>query len=319
MKTTNKLILLVLAILTYSCEDILEENIGNDTVQILSPINNSTIESNVVNFKWNTLNGANKYRIQVYESDQVLVLDSLTNKTSITLPLNAGKYIWRVRGENYAYESIYSFPSNFSTSIPNDLTNQQVILTSPENNKFINFINVTLSWEVLKNAATYSVKLVNTTTSQELYSKADITDTSLTLDLPSFVDGTYEWRLKAKNTDTDTETKQYSARKFSIDTTVPNQPKNTLPADNSNQTANSNITYTWSIPADTGIAKSPISYIVEFASDITFTTILRTQNSDSPTLQQTFSTTGIYYWRVRAVDSAGNIGTNSTGFKFTVN
>lgn len=317
MKTTNKLILIVLAILTYSCEDILEENISNDTVQIFSPVNNSTIESNVVNFKWNPLNGADKYRIQVYESDQVLVLDSLTNKTNITLPLNAGKYIWRVRGENFAYESIYSFPSNFSTSIPNDLTNQQVILTSPENNKFINFTNITLNWEALKNAATYSVKLVNATTSEEIYSKADLTDTSLNLTLAALVDGTYEWRLKAKNTNT--ETKQYSARKFSIDTTVPNQPKNTLPTDNSTQTANSNITFTWGIAADAGSAKSPISYVVEFANDITFTTIVQTQNSDSTTLQQAFSSRGVYYWRVRAVDGAGNIGTNSIGFKFTVN
>nr|WP_199001211.1 hypothetical protein [Flavobacterium sp. ASV13] len=317
MKTINKLIIIASAILAYSCEDILEENISNDTVQILSPANNSAIESNVVSFKWNTLSGADKYRIQVYESNQVLVLDSLTSKTSITLPLNAGKYMWRVRGENYAYESIYSFPSNFSTSIPNDLTNQQVILATPENNKFINFINVTLNWEVLKNATTYSLKLVNTANSQEVYSKTDLTDTSLTLDLPTLVDGTYEWRLKAKNADT--ETKQYSANKFNIDRTVPNQPKNTLPADKSTQTVNSSATYTWSIATDTGNVKSPISYIIEFASDIDFNNIIQTQNSNSTTLQQTFSNTGIYYWRVRAVDGAGNIGINSTGFKLTVN
>lgn len=317
MKTINKLIIIASAILAYSCEDILEENISNDTVQILSPVNNSAIESNVVSFKWNTLNGADKYRIQVYESNQVLVLDSLTSKTSITLPLNAGKYMWRVRGENYAYESIYSFPSNFSTSIPNDLTNQQVILATPENNKFINFINVTLNWEVLKNATTYSLKLVNTANSQEVYSKTDLTGTSLTLDLPTLVDGTYEWRLKAKNADT--ETKQYSANKFNIDRTVPNQPKNTLPADKSTQTVNSSVTYIWSIATDTGNVKSPISYIIEFASDIDFNNIIQTQNSNSTTLQQTFSNTGIYYWRVRAVDGAGNIGINSTGFKITVN
>lgn len=317
MKTINKIILIALAILTYSCEDILEEDISDDTVQILSPANNTKIESNVVGFKWNTLTGADKYRIQVYESDQVLILDSLTTKTSITLPLSAGNYMWRVRGENYAYESVYSFPSNFSTTIPDDLTNQQVILSSPENDKFVNFIKVTLNWEALKNATSYTVKVVNTATSQEVYSKPDITDTSVTLDLPTLVDGNYEWRLKAKNTDT--ETKQYSARKFNVDTTIPNQPKNTLPTDNSTQTANSSVAYTWSIATDVGSAKSSISYIVEFASDIDFNTIIQTQNSNTTTLQQTFTNTGIYYWRVRAIDGAGNIGTNSTGFKFTVN
>jgi hypothetical protein len=317
MKTINKIILIALAILTYSCDDILEEDISDDTVQILSPANDAKIESNVVGFKWNTLKGVDKYRVQVYQSDQVLILDSLTTKTSITLPLNAGNYIWRVRGENYAYESVYSFPSNFSTIIPSNLTNQQVILSSPENDKFVNFINVSLNWEVLNNATSYSVKVINTATSQEVFSKPDLTDTSITLALTTLVDGTYEWRLKAKNADS--ETKQYSARKFNIDTTIPNQPKNTLPADNSIQTANSSVSYTWSIATDSGNAKSPISYIVEFASDVDFNTIIQTQNSNSTTLQQMFSTKGIYYWRVRAIDGAGNIGTNSTRFKFTIN
>jgi hypothetical protein len=317
MKTINKIILIALAIITYSCEDILEEDISDDTVQILSPANNAKIESNVVSFKWSSLKGADKYRIQVYQSNQVLVLDSLTTKTSITLPLNAGSYVWRVRAENYAYESVYSFPSNFSTTIPNDLTNQQVILSSPENDKFINFIKVSLNWEALNNATSYSVKVVNTATSLEVFSKADLTGTSITFELPTPADGTYEWRLKAKNADS--ETKQYSARKFNVDTTIPNQPKNTLPADNSTQTANTSITYTWSIAADAGSAKSPISYVIEFASDVDFNSIVQTQNSTSTTLQYTFPTTGVYYWRVRAIDGAGNIGTNSTGFKFTVN
>ncbi|WP_343696893.1 hypothetical protein [Flavobacterium sp.] len=317
MKTINKIILIALAVFAYSCEDILEEDISDDTIQIISPTKDAKIESNVVNFKWNTLKGADKYRIQVFESNQVLVLDSLTTKSSLTLPLESGSYIWRVRAENYAYESTYSFPSNFSTTIPDDLTNQQVILTSPDNDKFVNFINVTLNWEILEKATSYSAKVVNSSTGQEVFSKTDLTDNSVTLDLPTLADGNYEWRIKAKNDES--ETKQYSARKFNIDTTIPNQPKNTLPADNSTQTSGTTTTYTWSIASDVGNAKSPISYVIEFASDAAFTSIVQTLNSNTTSVQQSFSTAGIYYWRVRAVDGAGNIGTNSTGFKLTVN
>ena len=111
----------------------------------------------------------------------------------------------------------------------------------------------------------------------------------------------------------------FSFRKFNIDTTIPNQPKNISPADNNPQTVNSSVTYTWSIAADIGASKSPISYIIEFASDADFNSIIETQNSNSKTLLRTAPETGIYYWRVRAVDGAGNIGTNSAGFKFTVN
>jgi uncharacterized protein YegP (UPF0339 family) len=317
MKTLNKILLISLSILTFSCEDILEEDISNDTVQIISPTKDALVESNVVNFKWNSLKGADKYRIQIYEYDQVLILDSLTTKTNLTLPLEAGSYIWRVRAENYAYESTYSFPSNFSTNIPDDLTNQQVILLTPDSDKYLNFTNITLSWQQLDKATSYSVKVLNTATGQEVYPLTDVTDTSVTLNIPELADGNYEWRIKAKNADS--ETKQYGSKKFNIDTSAPNQPKNTLPADNSTQTVNTAINFTWSIATDTGIIKSPISYVIEFASDVDFNTITQTLNSNTTALQYTFSNAGTYYWRVRAIDLAGNIGTDSTGFKITVN
>jgi len=317
MKTLNKFILIGLALIAFSCEDILEEDISNDIVQAITPTKDAVIESNVVNFKWNSLKGADKYRVQVFESDQVLILDSLTTKTSLTLPLEAGSYIWRVRAENYAYQSTYSFPSNFATIIPDDLTNQQVILLMPDNDKYLNFTSITLNWEPLDKATSYSVKVVNTATGQEVYPQTDVADTSVTLDLPELADGNYEWRIKAKNAET--ETKQYGAKKFNLDTTPPNQPKNALPADNSTQAVNTSITYTWTIPTDTGNIKSPISYVIEFASDVDFNTITQTLYSNTTTLQQTFSAAGTYYWRVRGVDLAGNIGTNSTGFKITAN
>ncbi|MFD1602351.1 hypothetical protein ACFSJW_22030 [Flavobacterium artemisiae] len=317
MKTLNKIIFISLSLFMFSCEDILEEDISNDILQIISPTKDALIESNVVNFKWNSLKGADKYRVQVFESNETLVLDSLTTKTNLTLPLEAGSYIWRVRAENYAYQSTYSFPSNFATNIPDDLTNQQVILLTPDNDKYLNFTNITLNWEQLAKATSYSVRVVNSATGQEVYTQTDVTDTSLTLGAPALADGNYEWRVKAKNADT--ETKQYGAKRFNIDKTVPNQPKNSAPADNSTQTVNASVNYTWTIATDNGTVKSPISYVVEIASDVDFTNIIKTLNSNTTTLAYTFSNTGIYYWRVRAIDLAGNIGTNSTGFKVTVN
>ncbi|MDP5201883.1 hypothetical protein [Flavobacterium sp. DG2-3] len=317
MKTLNKILLISLSLFIFSCDDILEEDITNDIVQVISPTKDAVVESNVVNFKWNSLKGADKYRVQVYEYDQVLILDSLTTKTNLTLPLAAGSYIWRVRAENYAYQSTYSFPSNFSTNIPDDLTNQQVILLTPDSDKYLNFTNITLNWEQLDNATSYSVRVVNTVTGQEVYPQTDLTDTYLTLDLPELADGNYEWRVKAKNAET--ETRQYAAKRFNVDTTAPNQPKNSLPADNATQTVNTAASFTWTIASDIGNIKSPISYVVEIATDIDFTSNLQTLNSNTTTLSYTFATAGTYFWRVRAVDVAGNIGTNSTGFKITVN
>lgn len=317
MKTINKIILFALAIVTVSCEDIFEEDITNDTIQIISPLNGSIIESNVVKFQWNSLKGADKYRVQVYGTNQTIVLDSLVSKTNLTCPLIQGVYQWRVRGENFAYQSSYSFPVSFSTVISNDLTNQQVVLSSPQNDTFVNFTNVTLSWLSLPNATSYSIEVVNISNGQQVYSNTAIAGTSVTLNVPSLTDGTYEWRVKAKNSAT--ETQQYAARKFLIDTVIPNQPQNAAPANNSVQIINQQLTFTWTIATDSGAAQSPISYKIEFSNDINFATISQTSNASSTTFQQTFSTAGTYYWRVKAIDQALNVSIASAPFKFTIN
>ena len=106
---------LMLGLLSFiSCDDILEEDISNDIVQTTYPFEGAVIESNVVNFQWEELDGAKKYRVQVLDFDETVVLDSLVTKTSFLCPLSPGNYQWKVRGENFAYESNYSFSSTFS-------------------------------------------------------------------------------------------------------------------------------------------------------------------------------------------------------------
>lgn len=317
MKTINKIILFTLAIVTMSCEDIFEEDITNNSVQIISPRNGAIIESNVVNFQWNSLKGASKYRVQVYGANQAIVLDSLVSKTNLTYPLIQGEYQWRIRGENFAYQSSYSFPVSFSTVISNDLTNQQVVLSSPQNDISVNFTNVTLNWQSLPNATSYSIEVINISNGQQIYSNTAITGTSVTLNVPTLTDGTYEWRVKAKNSTT--ETLQYAVRKFSIDTVIPNQPQNVTPANNSVQIINQQLSFTWTIATDSGTVQSPISYKIEFSNDESFTTISQTSNASSTTFQQIFSTAGIYYWRIKATDQAGNVSVASAPYKFTIN
>jgi hypothetical protein len=319
MKTINKIILILLSILSFSCEDIFEEDITNDTVEIISPIEGEVIKSNVVNFHWNILKGANKYRVQVYDSNQTVVLDSLVNnKISLTYPLSAGVYEWSVSGENFGYQSVYSLPVKFSVESSDDLTNQVVILMSPTDNNYLNIINVTLNWQSILNATNYSVEVVNIDNNQSVYTNLSVVGTSVTLNIPTLLDGNYEWRVKAKNATT--ETLNFSSRRFHIDRISPNQPQNNLPANNSlTLTANQAITFSWTLIADTGVIQSPISYTVEFSNTNTFSTIIRTINSSTTSSLQTFTSTGDYYWRVKAIDSAGNNSAFTTPFMFKIN
>ena len=318
MKITNKILVIALAILCFSCDDILEDDITNDLVQTVYPTESAIIESNVVTFQWNTLSGADDYRVQVYDTNQIIVFDTLVDNYTVVLPLTEGTYQWRVRGENSAYQSTYTFPITFDVDQSLDLTSQLVILSSPVNNFVTKQNNFTLAWETLSPADSYTIEIINATSGGTIvYQQSGITTTSITLNNTIITqDAQYTWKVKGVNTTSETV---YASRNFSIDTVLPNQPQNSLPANNSTQIINQNLNFSWTIPADSGTIQSTISYVIEIASDAAFTNILQTSNATGTTFQQTFTSTGDYYWRVRAKDAAGNIGTNSTYFKFTIN
>lgn len=318
MKAISKVLLGFLCLTFYNCEDILEEDISDDIVFTIYPTEDLIIESNVVNFQWNTLEGADDYRLQIFNTSQVKLVDTLIARTQITIPLSEGNYLWRVRGENSAYQSTYSLPVSFVVNESEDLASQQVILSSPVNNFMTNSNSFTLSWNSLSAADYYNFQLINNTLGGTIvFQQNNILNNTLTLNSTILSqDGNYTWKIKGVNGVSETV---FSSRDFSLDTTLPNQPVNGLPANNSIQTINQNINFNWSIGADSGVIQSSISYRIEISNNINFTTILQASNISTNSFQQLFNSTGDYYWRVRAVDAAGNNGPFSNAFKFTIN
>lgn len=318
MKAISKVLLGFLCLTFYNCEDILEEDISDDIVFTIYPTEDLIIESNVVNFQWNTLEGSDDYRLQIFNTSQVKLVDTLIARTQITIPLSEGNYQWRVRGENSAYQSTYSLPVSFVVNESEDLASQQVILSSPVSNFMTNSNNFTLSWNSLSAADYYNFQLINNTLGGIIvFQQNNILNNTLTLNSTILSqDGNYTWKIKGVNGVSETV---FSSRDFSLDTTLPNQPVNGLPANNSIQTINQNINFNWSIGADSGVIQSSISYRIEISNDINFSTILQASNISTNSFQQLFNSTGDYYWRVRAVDAAGNNGPFSNAFKFTIN
>lgn len=319
MKTFLKPFYIAFIFLTFiSCEDILEEDITNDIVNPISPIEGSTIESNVVNFKWNTLDGADKYRVQLFDSNQIIILDSLVSQTNLDYPLNSGAYKWRVRGENFGYQSTYSLPVSFTVVESTNLDTQQVILTSPTNSFYTNSNTVYCAWQDLPAADTYSFEVVNVSNGSTIvYQQSGISSTFLSLGNTVFsADGEYLWKVKAVNA---TSESNYSSRTIFIDRTTPNQPQLGLPANNSVQIINQPIMFNWSTAADSGVVQSPLSYQIEFSNTNTFSVLLQSSYINTNSYQQTFTSVGDYYWRVKTFDSAGNTSALSAVFKFTIN
>ena len=76
-----------MAITTVACEDVLQKNITDDTLQIVYPLSNASINSNAVNFQWNNLTGASNYRVQVMAANASIVVDSLVTKNNLNIPV----------------------------------------------------------------------------------------------------------------------------------------------------------------------------------------------------------------------------------------
>lgn len=319
MKTKNNILFLALLVCLYSCDDIIEQDISDETVTVIYPKNGVQIESNVVNFQWNEVDGADDYRLQVYSTNQNIVVDTVVSSSHFTLGLLSGNYQWRVRGENFAYETAYSFPESFTLVETTDLTNQQVQLASPASGLYTKNQALTFSWLSVNAAQYYNFELINVTSGNSIvHQESEIEENSHTLDEGVITqDAQYQWKVKAVNPDNDTET-VYSTRIFYVDTTAPNQPQNLTPEDNESLDVNQVISFDWSVPSDTGVITSPISFIFQLSEDESFENIVYSQSTTSSSLEHTITLEGDYYWRIRAVDQAGNESLYSNVFELNI-
>lgn len=318
MKAINSIILAFMAAAAFSCEDIVEEDITDKTIEAISPVSGQEIESNVVTFQWKSLKGADDYRIQVYGENQAMMLDSLVNRTAFTFPLPQGEYQWRVRGENFGYQSSYSLPMQFSVIETDDLTQQQVILSSPTDGIYTNSSSLTCNWQAISAAENYEIQLINVSNGQSIaYQQADLTATTFALPTSAIAtDAEYQWKIRAINSNGQTP---FASRNFFIDRVNPNQPQNSLPIANSTQLPNLDISFSWTSPADNGTIHAPLRYVIEFANDVNFSTVLQSSNVSGTSFQQSFTNPGNYFWRIKTLDQAGNSSAYSLPFKFVIN
>lgn len=315
MKTGIRFLYLLMVITLVGCEDILEEDISGDMVQLIFPLEGAEVANNVVNFQWISLRGADSYRIQIYNSGQGIVLDSVTEGANFVYPLNSGEYQWRIKGENFAYQTEYTFPVNFSVVETDNLTNQVILLSTPQTGIYTNTINLSYSWAALSAAESYYFSVNNTANNSVAYEQGGLTESMITLNGQTAADGQYSWKVKAIN---ETSQTAFFSRNLFLDTVVPNVPQNNAPANNASQNDNTNINFTWNMAPDSGTIQSPINFVIELSTDSSFSTIFLTSETSTTTFSHTFNTPGDYFWRVKAIDEAQNQSNYSTPYKLTI-
>ncbi len=318
MKKLNRVFYVFLAVLVYQCDDVLEEDISDDSIAIIAPDDGVAIEGNLVQLRWTALDGADGYRLQITsENNRAIVLDSLVDQTRFDYQVEPGSYTWRIRGENFAYNSPYTFESAFSVVASLDLTNQLLTLESPVEDRYTNEVDFNFTWQPISTADSYEFELLRVDGSGETSVFQESNLVAATIGLEDGIvteDNAYIWQVKAVNATSET---RFFRRRFFVDTQNPPAPTLNGPAADASFGTTDEVQFSWSF-SDTGTVQSPISSTLEISTDENFSTILLSDTNDSDEFTNTFTTTGTYYWRVRGDDTAGNNGDNSATGSFSV-
>lgn len=117
----NKIIkaILITYIIIYlpGCTDIIETDISNNKINLISPGKDVEVDCDTISFFWDEIDDATKYQLQVvspnFDNVRYFLLDTITSKNRYTITLNANSYEWRVRAKNDYYTTAF-FYNNFT-------------------------------------------------------------------------------------------------------------------------------------------------------------------------------------------------------------
>jgi len=225
------------------------------------------------------------------------------------------RYFWRVNDNDYLGQtSPWSSTYNFyvDTTPPT-----APVLTSPANNVYTNNNRPTLSWNPSTDPGptpsgvnSYFIE-VSTSASFSSYQSNQIPGTSVQTN--ALAEGLWYWRVKAID-NVGNNGPWSTVLQFTVDVTPPSIPVLQSPATGTISTSQSQ-TLSWSAATDNfGVS----SYTLQVDTSSAFNSaslITRTITGTSYSLTLSPNT---YYWRVQAVDLAGNVGGWSSVFTLSI-
>jgi hypothetical protein len=288
-----------------------------------TPANGAFTTDQTPTFSWSSVVAGTIYQLEITSEDDPNFLtprtisgcgtNGTTTATSCT-PTNSlphGRYIWRVNVDGVDAELYWLLivtPTPPGVPIP----------LLPRSNASVNDNTPTLSWAApggtVGTPYTYEVQLAADSKFKTLIlAPAASAATFRTVSTP-LADGKYFWRVRTLN--------QYGApgawtktQTLTVDTVAPAVPQLTKPENNALLTDNTPQLAWKSVSG----AKF---YVVDVAANSTFTTLVIMSASSSKTNYTVPNASaladGVYYWRVRAVDSAGNVSATSATQVFRV-
>jgi hypothetical protein len=295
-----------------ACDEIIDPDISNKKVSLYSPSDSVTITANTVLFKWNALEGAAKYRLQVvspsFSAIATVLADTIITNTQFSLALSKGSYQWTVSAINNT-ATAYSDTLSLTVALSGDLSLSTVTNLYPKN--AIASKNISFSWDKVYSAKKYIVAIWNP--SWQVGTQIIDTVTTNQYSITDLAEGSYEWGVKAYNDSTETT---YSHFPLIVDVTVPILSTLSSPADQFIQSSTS-VTFEWTRAPDSGSSLYDSLFVATDNLFNTTTTYLVKEKFTGTSTTQTITNTGTIYWRVRTCDAAGNKSVYSATRSFT--
>jgi PKD repeat protein len=255
------------------------------------------------------------YQIRLYNSSWSL-LQEKTGLTSSAYAVSSfgsladGTYYWKVRamdgvGNASAWTTSWAF--KLDNTVPSVPAHQ-----SPASWKKISS-SATLDWSDVSDASgvTYQVRLYNSSWSL-VKEKTGLTSSAYAVSsFGSLADGTYYWRVRVVD-GAGNASAWTTSWAFKLDNTLPSLPVHLSPT--SWKKINSSATLDWSDVSD----PSGVTYQIRLYNSSWSLLKEKTGLTSSAYAVSSFGSLadGTYYWKVRAVDGAGNVSAWTTSWAF---
>ncbi len=315
------LILLGATFALFGCEKIIAKDITGKMPVVIVPTSGSTTAENPVHFKWETMEGAEKYQLMVvspsFANVQSYVLDTLVSGTDFYYSLDSNHYEMKLVGVNAGYRSDTLGPIPFDVNAQGGSNSNVITLVSPTDNSAQNStFNHQFTWQSHPDATSYEFSLregLDFATGSILEATNNITTSNYTTSL-TLTEGVYTWGVKAYLTSSETA---FSTFLFYVDETTPNTPVLSTPVNN-DFVSQGLITFVWNNGSDSGTVHTEVTSYLEISSNSSFLTPEFTTAVVGNSADITIPTTGIYYWRVYNQDASGNTSAYSNVSQFTV-
>ena len=195
---------------------------------LVSPPNNAAINNTTAAFVWRSVPDAGRYRIQVSTDPSFSTIDILNYMTATNLDTvmggvaisPEGDFYWRVMSYNNALSdsSLWSPVRKLTldTTPP-----AEPFPSTPSDGAYLNNYNVSFSWFSVDGAHSYHLQIADEPSfASPLHDLFNIAATGTSVDLTTYGERTYYWRVEARDT-AGNWSGYHSIPSFTVDVTKP--------------------------------------------------------------------------------------------------